>query len=959
VPAGVDLTGHVPPILDDRKIVAFYSYKGGVGRTMALCNVATWLARRHAATASPHLRIVCVDLDVDAPGVGVFLPPPGGTECIGILGLIRQLAKEGDLPFDWSPGRSTKEYARHHFIPEPPEAARARTARLQAKLTSLLDPDGEASAQYMYAVPETPNLYVMPVGSPADEERADAVRLLRELLRIDHDDVRSHDAPAPLPEGQPADESPPGLFTLVKRVLRAHFTYTLVDTRTGLADIAFGTMSVLADSLVMVFRPNATQLLAAQQMLAEFLFARGITADREDVPVIPVLSPRPAFFDPRVRSLRDVAKRQIFKWLPFRADGYGEQLLEASASPEAVLSAPAADDIIELPFDLSLQVGERLIVELQPSVDEDAEAPLYKAYASLAGAIQRGNARNDPDGARALEEEALRADRYGDGLRFRLNIIASRPDVATEWGLLIDRYGEYLAENARSRRLVWEMCDAAAVGDDAHSTVRCLADLVASEIAENDAPSIAAARLRRAFDALPRLHDRSLVRMVLIRLTRHFDAPGAQGLGVAETGPRAAESDRLPSYVTAAEALAELDLVAARQTRETIREALAHLEQAYSAPEYSERLVAVLHDQLRIAADAGQQALVLRDYVRTLLLEAQFERAQAVLEEGATFRDVTDDVRLDLLEFILRIGSDEQRSAPLRERIAPADSRRFEARWALTRGAAAMRANLARLADAATYTGPDDLTEAYVLAAAKSDAGDAAALEWLTRRAAAVQAAGEDGMQTRALREILRWLGDAAHPDPAVAAWARKTMARDMGDGAAGLATIVALCVEPELVVARAEKALGRSQWPLVAFGWRVLACATPDGAGRHADEVRRDLQRHPLFAVHFRNDPAFPMLRRVADRLGGRPDSLAAILERIAAQEHVEPSAAWGSEPAIPRRILTDTDPELEEIAERWRGELAHVRSDPQIGRLLTTVLRTSDEYAGEARGPVPVAAR
>lgn len=42
----------------------FYSYKGGVGRTLAMCNVAYILARAGR-------RVVIVDLDLEAPGVGL------------------------------------------------------------------------------------------------------------------------------------------------------------------------------------------------------------------------------------------------------------------------------------------------------------------------------------------------------------------------------------------------------------------------------------------------------------------------------------------------------------------------------------------------------------------------------------------------------------------------------------------------------------------------------------------------------------------------------------------------------------------------------------------------------------------------------------------------------------------------------------------------------------------------
>ena len=48
-------------------IYTFYSYKGGVGRTMALANVAELLYQS-------GLRVLMVDWDLEAPGLERFFP---------------------------------------------------------------------------------------------------------------------------------------------------------------------------------------------------------------------------------------------------------------------------------------------------------------------------------------------------------------------------------------------------------------------------------------------------------------------------------------------------------------------------------------------------------------------------------------------------------------------------------------------------------------------------------------------------------------------------------------------------------------------------------------------------------------------------------------------------------------------------------------------------------------------
>src|SRR4051794_16575664 len=61
-------------------ITTFYSYKGGVGRSMILANTAALLAKW-------GYRVLCVDWDLEAPGLRLYfktwlVPRPGLTELI-------------------------------------------------------------------------------------------------------------------------------------------------------------------------------------------------------------------------------------------------------------------------------------------------------------------------------------------------------------------------------------------------------------------------------------------------------------------------------------------------------------------------------------------------------------------------------------------------------------------------------------------------------------------------------------------------------------------------------------------------------------------------------------------------------------------------------------------------------------------------------------------------------------
>jgi len=94
-------------------VVTFYSYKGGTGRTMAMANVA-WIL------AANGRRVLAVDWDLDSPGLHrfyhPFLPPSALQSAGGVIDLIVDYAWQvhqhrEDRPTDWH--RQAAEVARH------------------------------------------------------------------------------------------------------------------------------------------------------------------------------------------------------------------------------------------------------------------------------------------------------------------------------------------------------------------------------------------------------------------------------------------------------------------------------------------------------------------------------------------------------------------------------------------------------------------------------------------------------------------------------------------------------------------------------------------------------------------------------------------------------------------------------------------------------------------------------
>jgi cellulose biosynthesis protein BcsQ len=92
-------------------IVTFYSYKGGVGRSMALANVALLLARH-------GLKVLAVDWDLEAPGLeryfGHYFPQRDSGP--GLLGLFMQAARKGIEELDYRLYCSTIDTETQHPI---------------------------------------------------------------------------------------------------------------------------------------------------------------------------------------------------------------------------------------------------------------------------------------------------------------------------------------------------------------------------------------------------------------------------------------------------------------------------------------------------------------------------------------------------------------------------------------------------------------------------------------------------------------------------------------------------------------------------------------------------------------------------------------------------------------------------------------------------------------------------
>jgi MinD-like ATPase involved in chromosome partitioning or flagellar assembly len=71
-------------------VTTFYSFRGGVGRTMALVNIGTWLARHGR-------RVLLVDFDLESPGISHYALTDASPDKKGVIDYLYEMA-EGSAP---------------------------------------------------------------------------------------------------------------------------------------------------------------------------------------------------------------------------------------------------------------------------------------------------------------------------------------------------------------------------------------------------------------------------------------------------------------------------------------------------------------------------------------------------------------------------------------------------------------------------------------------------------------------------------------------------------------------------------------------------------------------------------------------------------------------------------------------------------------------------------------------
>jgi MinD-like ATPase involved in chromosome partitioning or flagellar assembly len=317
------------------QVVTFYSYKGGVGRTMALVNVAHVLAR-------DGWRVLMVDFDLEAPGMTHFLADSvrSRPETVRYDALDLLLHAKRSLADADADGRK----------PEIPSS-------LTEYIVGVKLPD-EWLEQGERAIPyRNGRLDLLPAtleAIQADElpEAEPTYDYLRRMDELDLTGIFSHDGPRHRFGDHVrqyligARFRTPGdvLFTMREEVVAA-YDIVLIDSRTGLNEISGLCIGPLCDCLVICLGLNQQNIYGTRY----FMDKAGLLDREKAKPYLVVAGPVPVWHSRQSGAQIDLLKREL-----------------------------QANNIVAVPYHPVAAIKETVFV-----IDEPEE-PIAKAYEELA-----------------------------------------------------------------------------------------------------------------------------------------------------------------------------------------------------------------------------------------------------------------------------------------------------------------------------------------------------------------------------------------------------------------------------------------------------------------------------------------------------------------------------------------------------------------------------------------------
>lgn len=339
------------------EIISFYSYKGGVGRTMALANLAVLLAQRDK-------RVLAVDFDLEAPGLHRYLlrgepslgearRVPAGLQS-GVIELFHELRK-----------RVQEEAA-----PSEPGGAPCDPAPAVPAIVRRLLHAGNYGYHIRVLDPATSAhrpLRLLPAGR-FDDDYAQRLRDLSWAELYETDRV---------------------VFEELAAQWKKENDYVLLDSRTGLSDLGSVSSVILADKLVLALSPNEQSLHGALEVgRAAVLLKRGLGSD---LPIFPLLS--------RVDEGEEQERRRFARDAAARFRALFQELYQSRE-----VDFEAYFDAVQIPHRGFYAYGEKIAAEQERP---NKLGSLTEGYLRFLDILRRDRLRLDPAGPARTSDGAV------------------------------------------------------------------------------------------------------------------------------------------------------------------------------------------------------------------------------------------------------------------------------------------------------------------------------------------------------------------------------------------------------------------------------------------------------------------------------------------------------------------------------------------------------------------------
>jgi hypothetical protein len=269
------------PPRDPGRIITFYSYKGGTGRSMALANVA-WIL------ASNGYRVLVVDWDLEAPGLHRYFSPflldPDLVESDGVIDIVSNYVTALMTPPIAPPPAPTKTIA---------DPARATELRRLVALLTLLQSRATSQPSARAPVPTWHHPY------------ADVLRYATSLTWR----FPPHEGRQGWIDFIPAGRQGPsygarmnafnwqnfydrlgggGFIEALKQRMKEEYDFTLIDSRTGVSDTAGVCTVQLPDVLAVCFTLNRQSIEGASSVATATRTQRAGLADAGELRIFPI-----------------------------------------------------------------------------------------------------------------------------------------------------------------------------------------------------------------------------------------------------------------------------------------------------------------------------------------------------------------------------------------------------------------------------------------------------------------------------------------------------------------------------------------------------------------------------------------------------------------------------------------------------------------------------------------------